>query len=163
HLEAAREIEPPGGGLVAHDVEPEMIELEPLARERDDGVQHETPDAAPARRGSDGHSPDPRDVALTGGFQTIAADHSDQVSADGARGRVVVTMVPSQPNNEAAAVLAGLDALGIDGRGVRRLVHGTTVGTNAILERRGARVALITTAGFRDLIEIGRTKRNIPV
>ena len=75
---------------------------------------------------------------------------------------MVVTKVPSQPNNEAAAVLAGLDALGIDGRGVRRLVHGTTVGTNAILERRGARVALITTAGFRDLIEIGRTKRNIP-
>src|SRR5262249_58027059 len=37
-----------------------------------------------------------------------------------------------------------------------------TVGTNAILERRGARVALLTTSGFRDLIEIGRTKRNIP-
>jgi N-methylhydantoinase A len=36
------------------------------------------------------------------------------------------------------------------------------VGTNAVLERRGARVALLTTAGFRDLIEIGRTKRNIP-
>src|SRR5712671_2518064 len=45
---------------------------------------------------------------------------------------------------------------------VRRLVHGTTVGTNAVLERRGARVAILTTAGFRDLIEIGRTKRNIP-
>ena len=45
---------------------------------------------------------------------------------------------------------------------MRRLVHGTTVGTNAVLERRGARVALLTTAGFRDLIEIGRTKRNIP-
>src|SRR2546426_1696169 len=86
----------------------------------------------------------------------------DVTAVDGASGRVVVTKVPSQPNNEAAAVLAGLDALGIDGRGVRRLVHGTTVGTNAILERRGARVALITTAGFRDLIEIGRTKRNIP-
>src|SRR2546426_1018637 len=86
----------------------------------------------------------------------------DVTAVDGASGRVVVTKVPSQPNNEAAAVLAGLDALGIDGRGVRRLVHGTTVGTNAILERRGARVALITTAGFSDLIEIGRTKRNIP-
>src|SRR5213593_3650871 len=84
-------------------------------------------------------------------------------AVDGATGRVAVTKVPSQPDNEAAAVLTGLEALGIEGRGVRRLVHGTTVGTNAILERRGARVALITTAGFRDLIEIGRTKRNIPV
>jgi len=45
---------------------------------------------------------------------------------------------------------------------VRRLVHGTTVGTNAVLERRGAPVAVLTTQGFRDLIEIGRTKRNIP-
>src|SRR5262249_29844327 len=63
---------------------------------------------------------------------------------------------------EAAAVLSGLDALGIASRDVRRVVHGTTVGTNAVLERRGATVAIITTAGFRDLIEIGRTKRNIP-
>src|SRR3989475_1722912 len=92
----------------------------------------------------------------------VGGTFTDVTAVDGASGRVVVTKVPSQPNNEAAAVLAGLDALGIDGRGVRRLVHGTTVGTNAILERGGARVALITTAGFRDLIEIGRTKRNIP-
>src|SRR5438445_336441 len=92
----------------------------------------------------------------------VGGTFTDVTAVDGASGRVVVTKVPSQPNNEAAAVLAGLDALGIDGRGVRRLVHGTTVGTNAILERRGARVALIPTAGFRDLIEIGRTKRNIP-
>src|SRR5213076_2777311 len=92
----------------------------------------------------------------------VGGTFTDVTAVDGASGRVVVTKVPSQRNNEAAAVLAGLAALGIDGRGVRRLVHGTTVGTNAILERRGARVALITTAGFRDLIEIGRTKRNIP-
>ncbi len=39
------------------------------------------------------------------------------------------------------------------------LIHGTTVGTNSLLERRGARVALITTAGFEDLIEIGRQNR----
>jgi len=81
---------------------------------------------------------------------------------DAETGRVVVTKVPSRPRHEAAAVLAGLEALGIAGADVRRLVHGTTVGTNAVLERRGARVALLTTAGFRDLIEIGRTKRNIP-
>ncbi|MBI4241524.1 MAG: hydantoinase/oxoprolinase family protein, partial [Candidatus Rokubacteria bacterium] len=43
-----------------------------------------------------------------------------------------------------------------------RLVHGTTIGTNAILERRGAVTALLTTGGFRDLLEIGRTRRMAP-
>jgi N-methylhydantoinase A len=92
----------------------------------------------------------------------VGGTFTDLTAVDAATGRVVVTKVPSRPNDEAAAVLNGLAALGIAGRDVRRLVHGTTVGTNAVLERRGARVALLTTAGFRDLIEIGRTKRNIP-
>src|SRR5512134_347872 len=92
----------------------------------------------------------------------VGGTFTDLTAVDEATGRVVVTKVPSRPRSEAAAVLGGLTALGIAGRDVRRLVHGTTVGTNAVLERRGARVALLTTAGFRDLIEIGRTKRNIP-
>jgi len=92
----------------------------------------------------------------------VGGTFTDLTAVDEATGRVVVTKVPSQPRHEAAAVLSGLDALGIAARAVRRLVHGTTVGTNAVLERRGARVAILTTAGFRDLIEIGRTKRNIP-
>jgi N-methylhydantoinase A len=92
----------------------------------------------------------------------VGGTFTDVTAVDEATGRVVVTKVPSQPRAEGAAVLAGLAGLGIAGRDVRRLVHGTTVATNAVLERRGARVALITTAGFRDLIEIGRTKRNIP-
>ena len=92
----------------------------------------------------------------------VGGTFTDLTAVDERTGRVVVTKVVSRPRNEAAAVLAGLQALGIASREVRRLVHGTTVGTNAILERRGARVAVLTTAGFRDLIEIGRTKRNIP-
>ena len=92
----------------------------------------------------------------------VGGTFTDLTAVDEATGRVVVTKVPSRPRHEAAAVLSGLDALGIAARDVRRLVHGTTVGTNAVLERRGARVAILTTAGFRDLIEIGRTKRNIP-
>ena len=92
----------------------------------------------------------------------VGGTFTDLTAVDEATGRVVVTKVPSQPRSEAAALLAGLEALGIASRAVRRLVHGTTVGTNAVLERRGARVAVLTTAGFRDLIEIGRTKRNIP-
>jgi N-methylhydantoinase A len=92
----------------------------------------------------------------------VGGTFTDLTAVDEATGRAVVTKVPSRPRNEAAAVLAGLQALGIASADVRRLVHGSTVGTNAVLERRGARVALLTTAGFRDLIEIGRTKRNIP-
>src|SRR5438128_2832685 len=92
----------------------------------------------------------------------VGGTFTDLTAVDEATGRAIVTKVPSEPRNEAAAVLAGLRALGIAGRDVRRLVHGTTVGTNAVLERHGARVAILTTAGFRDLIEIGRTKRNIP-
>jgi N-methylhydantoinase A len=92
----------------------------------------------------------------------VGGTFTDLTGLDTATGQVVVTKVPSRPRDEATAVLSGLDALSIAGRDVRRIVHGTTVGTNAVLERRGARVALVTTAGFRDLIEIGRTKRNIP-
>ena len=92
----------------------------------------------------------------------VGGTFTDLTAVDVQSGRVVVTKVPSRPRQEAAAVLAGLEALGTASAAVRRLVHGTTVGTNAVLERRGARVALLTTAGFRDLIEIGRTKRNIP-
>ncbi|MBI3109153.1 MAG: hydantoinase/oxoprolinase family protein [Candidatus Rokubacteria bacterium] len=92
----------------------------------------------------------------------VGGTFTDLAAVDESTGRAVVTKLPSRPRDEAAAVLAGLGALGIASRDVRRLVHGTTVGTNAVLERRGARVAVLTTAGFRDLIEIGRTKRNIP-
>jgi len=92
----------------------------------------------------------------------VGGTFTDLTAVDDATGLVVVTKVPSRPRNEAAAVLDGLAALDIAPHDVRRLVHGTTVGTNAVLERRGAPVAVLTTAGFRDLIEIGRTKRNIP-
>jgi len=92
----------------------------------------------------------------------VGGTFTDLTAIDEASGRVVVTKIPSRPREEAGAVLAGLAALGIGSPEVRRVVHGTTVGTNAVLERRGARVAVVTTAGFRDLIEIGRTKRNIP-
>jgi N-methylhydantoinase A len=92
----------------------------------------------------------------------VGGTFTDLTAVDEGSGRVVVTKVPSRSRDEAAAVVAGLEALGIASQDVRRIVHGTTVGTNAVLERRGARVAVLTTAGFRDLIEIGRTKRNIP-
>jgi N-methylhydantoinase A len=71
--------------------------------------------------------------------------------------------IPSTPRNPAAAIAEGLremcEAFDIDSRRVSRLCHGTTVATNALIQRKGATVALITTSGFRDLLEIGRQTR----
>jgi 5-oxoprolinase (ATP-hydrolysing) len=64
--------------------------------------------------------------------------------------------VPSTPDDPARAILAGLAALGVS---TPELRHGTTVATNAVLERRGARVLLVTTAGFEDLLALGRQAR----
>src|SRR5690606_26712500 len=52
-----------------------------------------------------------------------------------------------------------LEVLGIEPAAIRAFVHGTTIATNALLERKGAKTALITTEGFRDTLEIGRTRR----
>ena len=71
-----------------------------------------------------------------------------------AEGRLWTRKVLSTPSDPALAVLEGLaHEPGADGHEV---VHGSTVATNALLERKGARVALITTAGFEDVLEIGR-------
>jgi len=64
---------------------------------------------------------------------------------------------PGQPER---GVLAALEQLGVDLRQVEVFVHGTTLGLNAVLERRGARTGIITNAGFRDIFEIART--NVP-
>ena len=66
--------------------------------------------------------------------------------------------VPSERGNEAAGFMNGLNALGgVSGLG--SIVHGTTVGTNALLERRGPRIGVITTRGFRDVLEMRRRDR----
>jgi N-methylhydantoinase A len=66
--------------------------------------------------------------------------------------------VPSNRGNEAAGFMKGLETLGrIDGFGA--IVHGTTVGTNMLLERKGTRVGVITTRGFRDVLEMRRRDR----
>jgi N-methylhydantoinase A len=73
-------------------------------------------------------------------------------------GRVVTSKLPSTPE-QSEGVLAGIERLGVNGPDIEAFAHGTTVATNALLERKGARTALITTDGFRDVIEIGRQNR----
>ena len=71
-------------------------------------------------------------------------------------GRITVYKRPSTPGDPAQAILDGLREMGVE---TDELVHGTTVATNAIIERKGARTALITTRGFRDALVIGRQTR----
>ncbi|HEY3989181.1 MAG TPA: hydantoinase/oxoprolinase family protein [Acidobacteriaceae bacterium] len=80
---------------------------------------------------------------------------TDCVYLDGGELRVV--KVFSTPADPSLAVLAALERIG--GGEAHEVRHGTTIGTNAMLERKGARVAFITTAGFEDTIAIGRQAR----
>ncbi len=74
-------------------------------------------------------------------------------------GRVRVAKVPSVPARPDEGAMASLAAGGIDLTAVEDLVHGSTVATNAILERKGAPVALLTTRGFRDVLFLQRHNR----
>jgi N-methylhydantoinase A len=73
------------------------------------------------------------------------------------RGRLRMVKVFSTPKDPSQAIVEALRKAGLTGPVT--LLHGTTVGTNTLLQRKGARVALVTTAGFEDAIEIGRQAR----
>jgi N-methylhydantoinase A len=74
-------------------------------------------------------------------------------------GGLITAKVPTTPPNQALGVVAALELVQPTVGAVASLAHGSTVATNALLERRGARTALVTTDGFRDVIEIGRQNR----
>jgi N-methylhydantoinase A len=77
---------------------------------------------------------------------------------------VRVIKIPTTRGDPSQAVLKAVEHLrqiwGIDPAEITRFLHGTTVATNAVLERKGARIGLIATAGFRDVLEIGRQMRH---
>src|SRR5450755_3739918 len=79
-------------------------------------------------------------------------------------GSVRIAKLPTTSGDPSRAVLAALDMAQRDWNvtpaEITRFVHGTTVATNAVLERKGARIGLITTEGFRDVLEIGRQMRH---
>ena len=78
-------------------------------------------------------------------------------------GRVCLHKTPSTPSDPSESIINGLSTLlednQIDVEDVVRLAHGTTVATNALIQRRGGKVAVVTTEGFKDLLEIGRQIR----
>ncbi|MEW9534266.1 hydantoinase/oxoprolinase family protein [Microbispora sp. NPDC049125] len=94
----------------------------------------------------------------------VGGTFTDLVLHDAASGEIRVAKQPTTPTAPELGVLATVDAAvpaALLAR-CRHFVHGTTVGLNALLERRGATVGLITTAGFRDVLEIRRGDRDDP-
>ncbi len=88
----------------------------------------------------------------------VGGTFTDMFLFDDTAGAFQTTKVPSNRGDEAVGFMAGLRFFGAL-REISSIVHGTTVGTNALLERKGARVGLITTAGFRDVLEMRRRDR----
>ena len=88
-------------------------------------------------------------VDVGGTFTDVILQHAD--------GRATIRKLLSTPPNYDAAVVEAVGALGT-GIPIDDVVHGTTVATNAVLEHRGARTALVTTAGFRDVLELRRLR-----
>src|SRR2546421_11614785 len=79
-----------------------------------------------------------------------------------AEGELRIFKLASTPDDPSRAIIEGLRRIALEtGSPLSEIevVHGTTVGTNALLQRRGARIALVATAGFEDVIEIGRQAR----
>jgi N-methylhydantoinase A len=91
----------------------------------------------------------------------VGGTFTDAVLVDGAR--VHTAKLPTTPEDQSLAVIASVEAVlakaGAGADDVEAFAHGMTVGTNALLEERGARTALIATRGFADLLEIGRQDR----
>jgi N-methylhydantoinase A len=87
---------------------------------------------------------------------------SDFVFFDEERGALSIAKLPSTPHNPADAIIAGLERLlarGVAPADVVFFLHGTTVGTNAMLEEKGARTGLLITRGFRGVYEVGEQMR----
>ncbi len=89
----------------------------------------------------------------------VGGTFTDLILLDQVTGEVQLAKVPSTPDNQAFGVLAALDDGGVDLANVDLIVHGTTTTTNAVLERKLSKTGLITTGGFRDVLELGRRTR----
>jgi N-methylhydantoinase A/oxoprolinase/acetone carboxylase beta subunit len=93
----------------------------------------------------------------------IGGTFTDLLLLDEQTGEMIIGKILTTPGDPSAAVIQGLQALlaerQLDPTAVSATIHGTTLITNAIIERKGAKTGLITTQGFRDALEIGREKR----
>ena len=90
-------------------------------------------------------------IDVGGTFTDVVARASD--------GQTHHAKVPSIPGEQWLGVLNALGELGINAEDIQAFVHGTTIVTNALLERKGAKTALVVTHGFRDVLEVGKCRR----
>lgn len=88
----------------------------------------------------------------------VGGTFTDVFFLDEANGRIDIAKVPSTRGDQATGFIEGLRAK-TEPKRIGTVVHGTTVGTNALLERKGARTGIITTMGFRDVLEMRRRDR----
>ena len=89
----------------------------------------------------------------------VGGTFTDILALDENTGEVQVAKVPSTRSDQSAGFLSGIKAATDDLGAVSTIIHGTTVATNALLERKGAKAGIITTAGFRDVLEMRRRDR----
>ena len=89
----------------------------------------------------------------------VGGTFTDLLAIDPASNEVRLAKVPTTVDNQAIGFMAALAAAGLDPALLQAVVHGTTTTTNALLERKIAKVGLITTKGFRDVLELGRRTR----
>lgn len=89
----------------------------------------------------------------------VGGTFTDLVLYDPEQQSITMEKIPSSLDNQAAAVMGGIARMGVSVNELDRLVHGTTVATNTVLEFTGARVAVVTTAGHRDVLIVGRGNR----
>ncbi|MBZ5762498.1 MULTISPECIES: hydantoinase/oxoprolinase family protein [Rhizobium] len=92
----------------------------------------------------------------------VGGTFTDLIIIDEKAGKVVLAKTPSTPGDQSKGVLNALAQAGYPIAKIDMIVHGTTVTTNALLQRRIAKVGMITTRGFRDVIELGRRTRPTP-
>ena len=89
----------------------------------------------------------------------VGGTFTDLLQLDQTTGAVRIAKVPSTPDNQAFGVMNALTAAECELAALDLIVHGTTTTTNAVLERKLSRTGLITTQGFRDVLELGRRTR----
>ena len=92
----------------------------------------------------------------------VGGTFTDLISFDTNTDSIRIAKVLSTPENQAFGVMKALEIAEANLESVESLIHGTTVTTNALLERKISRVGLITTKGFRDVLELGRRTRPKP-
>ncbi|MEI2384828.1 hydantoinase/oxoprolinase family protein [Breoghania sp. JC706] len=89
----------------------------------------------------------------------VGGTFTDVFILDETTGEVVITKIPSTRGDQSKGFVEGIGRKVDDFSAISTVVHGTTVGTNALLERKGARTGIITTEGFRDVLEMRRRDR----